>query len=783
MLIAPSWVVILPALFLVLALSSCTATRFIPENKALLKKNVVVIQDAKPANFVKSDLEYLIPQKPNRSFFGNRVGLWFHYFSERRQRNWLWRWVYQNSGEGPIYVDEAQNHNIAFQLSRYTYNKGYFNSTVEPKVVLHKNRLATVVYEVNLKQPYTVDSIRQTIADTNLLRYLDVGSQASLIRKNNVYDAYLLDTERDRITNLLRNDGYYDFTKEYIQFEVDTNLNRHALSLNMVVRNPLNRNGKTAPFHKRYFIRDITVFPAHDPFTPATGPADTLFYERKNPATSQSSKLNFVFYGKMGIRASTFNPVLQIYEDEPFSMNKLRQTYKGLTNLKIFRASNISYDTIPLHGMPETIDSNFLHCRIYLQRNKTNGYSVELEGTNNGGDLGIRGGLVFSNKNLFKGSEIFRLRFNGGVEAQQVHELDVQGQSRPAFFNTFETGIDASIYFPRFLSPIRLRQFAREYLPKTNVSVGFNKQRRQYYDRAILKTSFGYDWMTNSNEQHLFSPVNLSSVKVSPSEEFQNFLDKQTNRRFKDQYSNHLILSLMYSYIYNSQNVDKLKDFIYYRLNAESSGGLVSLFNHTSLVNQSDEYYTVLGIRYAQYLRLDQDLRYYRVLSHEHRLVYRAMIGVGYSYGNSVQMPFEKSYFAGGSNGMRGWQLRHLGPGSYSDSVDIERIGDIQLEMNLEYRFPVISYLKGALFMDAGNIWTLHDQAYFKNGTFGFNTFYKEIALDAGLGFRFDFSFFIFRLDAAIPLRDPAFPEYERWRFNKLQLKQLVWNFGIGYPF
>lgn len=766
-----------------LALSACTATRFIPKDNALLKKNTVVIRDAKPANFLKSDLEYLIAQKPNPSFFGNRVGLWFHYFSAERQRYRLWRWVHQNSGEGPVYVDEGQATNTAFQLSRYCYNKGYFNNIVEPKPVLHKNRLATMVYEVTLNAPYTLDSISQTIADSNLLYYLNPAFEASLIKKGGLYDAYLLDAERDRITNLLRNNGYYDFTKEYILFEVDTNLRHRALNLTMLIRNPLSRNGKTAPFHKRYFIKDITIFPAYDPFSLAVNLSDTLSYERKNPETNLPSTLNFVYHEKMGIKAATFNPVIQIFEDEPFSINKLRQTYKGLTNLKIFRASNIIYDTFPLRGAPETVDSNFLNCKVFLQRSKANGYSVELEGTNSGGDLGIRGGLVFSNKNLFKGSEIFRLRFNGGVEAQQVRDLEVQGQSQPAFFNTFETGVDASIYFPRFLSPVRLRQFAREYLPKTNVSIGFSNQNRKYYNRTILKTSFGYDWMASANAQHLFSPINLSSVKVNPSDEFQQFLDKQTNRRFKDQYSNHLILSMMYSYIYNNQNVDKLRDFFYYRVNAESSGGIVSLFNNTSLVKNSDDFNTILGIRYAQYLRLDQDFRYYRLLSREHRLVYRAMLGVGFPYGNSEQMPFEKSYFAGGSNGMRGWQLRHLGPGSYSDSVDIERIGDIQIEMNLEYRFPVVSYLKGALFMDIGNIWTLHDQTYFHNGTFGINTFYKELAVDAGMGFRFDFSFFIFRLDAAIPLRDPAYPEKQRWRLNMLQMKQLVWNFGIGYPF
>lgn len=762
--------------------SSCTATRFIPKDKGLLHKNLVEVE-GKPVNFSKSDLEYLIAQKPNRKFLGNRFGLWFHYYSGRRLDKKFWAWVHKNAGQQPVYVDEGQSDNTAHQLHRFSYNKGYFNNEVSYRVDLHKNRLATVVYKVKLNKPYVIDSISQQISDSNIVHFVDSISGSTLLRSKRVYDAYQIDSERDRITNFLKNNGYFNFTKDDIFFEVDSSLRKHALHLRMVILNPKKRNGETAPFHKRYFIRDVFVFPRHDPFALNQPDTDTLWYKRRSGKGNEFTDLAFVFHEDMKIKPQIFNNIIQIGRGEPFSINKLRQTYKGLTNLKIYRASNIAYDTVAMRQAVESADSNFLNCNIYLQRNKANAYSVELEGTNSGGDLGIRGSLVFTNKNLFRGSEVLRLRLNGGIEAQRINTSGVEGLEDASIFNTTEVGIDANIHFPRFLSPFSLRKFAKEYLPKTNINLGYSNQSRHYYNRTILKATFGYDWMTTPTRQHQLIPINLSSVKVNPSPAFQEFLDEQTNQRFKDQYSDHLILGSAYSYIYNNQNVNKLKDFFYYRLNVESAGSLVSMFNNSPLTERLEGYHTLLGIRYAQYLRIDHDFRYYRVLSKEHRLVWRIMMGIGYSFGNSEEMPFEKSYFAGGSNGMRGWQLRHLGPGAYSENVDIERTGDIQLETNLEYRFPVVSFFKAALFVDAGNIWTLRNQSYFTGGQFEWNDFYRELALDAGVGFRFDFSFFIFRLDAAVPIRDPAMPESDRWRLSKLRLNQLVWNFGIGYPF
>ena len=228
-----------------------------------------------------------------------------------------------------------------------------------------------------------------------------------------------------------------------------------------------------------------------------------------------------------------------------------------------------------------------------------------------------------------------------------------------------------------------------------------------------------------------------------------------------------------------------LKDFFYFKANIQSSGNLISLLNNTSLVKTIDNYHEIFGIRYAQFARLSLDFRYFKYIIGENQIATRFMIGAGIPYGNSNDMPFEKSFYAGGTNGMRGWAFRELGPGSFNNpqNLNIERIGDIQLEFNLEYRFPIHKFIKGAVFTDIGNIWTTRENETFVGGQFKFDTFYKQLAADAGIGLRLDFSFFLLRLDAATPIVNPAYPEGERWRLSKLQFRDFILNFGIGYPF
>lgn len=283
----------------------------------------------------------------------------------------------------------------------------------------------------------------------------------------------------------------------------------------------------------------------------------------------------------------------------------------------------------------------------------------------------------------------------------------------------------------------------------------------------------------------MLNPLIFNRVKVDPSPAFEEILEQEVNQRIKDQYTSHLILGLDYTYVFNNQNLSFLKDFFYFKANFQSSGNLLSAFNNTSLMKTVDNYHEIGGIRYAQYLRFSFDFRYYNYILKEHQIATRFMLGFGLPYGNSYDMPFDKSFYTGGSNSMRGWHFRELGPGAYSNpnNLNIESIGDIQLELNLEYRIPIYSIFEGAIFTDIGNVWTMKESETFVGGKFNFNTFYKQLAVDAGIGIRLDLSLVIIRVDAAAPMVNPAYPEGERWRISKLQFNDFILNFGIGYPF
>ena len=587
------------------------------------------------------------------------------------------------------------------------------------------------------------------------------------VKSGDVYNAFAMDKQRDLIANYLRDNGYYFFTKDYIVFEVDTNLRQRKADIAVRI------DGQK---HDKYIINEVFVYPNYNIQTANTTVNDTVPYNF-SLGKEHDVRFNFIYGSNPKIHFKTFNQVIQIHNGDEFSQRKVSQTYRALGSLKLYSLSNISFDTIA----SDSDSVKMLNCTITLQKGKLNHYNIQLEGTNSGGDLGALGSFSFRNNNIFRGSEILRVTVRGGFQAQRVSNYVVD----EGLFNTKEFGITASILFPRFVSPISFHRFVSEYQPSTTLSTGYNMQIRPLYSRHILNASFGYSWKTTNTIEHILTPLNLNTVKVLPTALFEALLNEETNQRIKDQYTDHFIVGLNYSFIYNNQNIKKSNDFIYFKADLETSGNLLSLLNDTPVIKQSDNYHQIAGIRYAQYLRYQFDFRYYHYFREQNVLAMRLMYGQGIAYGNSNDMPFEKSFYAGGTNGMRGWQFRGLGPGEFvnSSGYDIERIGDLQLEYNVEYRFPLYGAIKGAIFSDVGNIWTLSNSSTFTGGQFKFDEFYKQIAMDAGLGIRFDFSLFLIRLDIAVPLHDPMYPETDRWRISKLQWDDTVFNFGIGYPF
>ena len=759
------------ALLVAILMSSCSIRRFVPEGQYLVKSNKVVIEE-KHTKLSKSDISKYISLKPYKSTLQTNLPTWCYYQSERHPKSAFWKWVNKSFGNEPVYYDKIGADNSAVQMMRYLDNVGYFHSKVTHTVDFKKRKkLAKVTYHVYPTQPYRINKINYIIDDSIVKRLVMRDSTRFPIKEGDIYNAYLLDDQRELITERMKNSGYYFFNRDIIYYEVDSNFMNHSMEITMHMK-------KSNLAYRKYQIRDINIFPNYSIFRMNNRPNDsaTLHLElgrRKIPNT-----LKFYFYGMNRVKPQTFSRSIHIFTGRPYSLRSVTSTYQSLSNFRLFSNVNIQFDTIPNDTL------NLLDCRITMQQNDAHSFTVQAEGTNSDGDLGIKGSLSYSNKNIFRGAETFQLSLKGGLEAQKVVGTE-ENESGKKVFNTRELGITASVLFPKFLSPFAMNDFARDYMPTTSISLGFNAQVRYYYSRYISTASFGYDWKSSNRMVHTLSPIYLNGVKIANiNPVFQAYLDAETSQRKKDQYTSHLILGTRYSLTYNSQRFNQKGSFIYFRADFESSGNLLSLLNNTKLITEHDGHYDLFGVRYAQYVRGSFDFRQHLDLGNESWLVFRQFVGLGVPYGNSKDMPFERSFYGGGANGLRGWLYRTVGPGGYvpPDEKDIERIGDMQLEVNAEYRFPIYNIFNGAIFVDVGNVWAYHPNEFMPNAEFRFNTFYKQLALDAGVGLRIDASFLIIRLDFAYAMRNP-YPDDtgNYWRFNNLG--NLRMQMGIGYPF
>lgn len=760
-------------LFVAIFMSSCNINRFVPEGKYLVQKNSIVIENKK-TKINKSELSSYITLKPYKDALQTNMPTWIYYKSERRPNSKVWAWINSNFGKAPVYYDAKEASQSAKQMTLYLDNVGYFHSKVDHTIDTKRKR-AYVTYHVYPTKPYHINQFNYVIKDSLIERYIMRDSAKFEPKKGDIYNAYSLDEQRNIITERMKNSGFFFFNKDDIFFEVDSNFMNHSMDITMRLKDNKLSN-------KKYYIRDISVYPNFNVFRMGERPTDSIKLMVEAGLRKRKNTWDFYYYGKPEVMPQTFKQSIHIIEGLPYNQRSITSTYTALSNFKLFRNINIEFDTV---SAPQ--DSlNLLDCRITMQQNDVHSFTVQGEGTNSEGDLGIKGSFSYSNKNIFHGAETFQLSLKGGLEAQKLVGTEVN-EGEKSVFNTWEFGLTASVLFPRFLGPFYSITFARDYQPTTTVSLGFNSQIRYYYSRYISTATFSYDWKNNYRTGHTFSPFYLNSVKIANiNPTFQAYLDAEASQRKKAQYTSHLLFGTRYTLTYNTQRINKTGSFFYVRTDFESSGNLLSLLNKTKLITESDNgYHEIFGIRYAQYIRGSADLRQHLDLGNDNWVVMRQFVGIGLPYGNSQDMPFERSFYGGGANGLRGWLYRTVGPGGYVPiSEDIEKTGDLQLELNFEYRFPIYNIFNGALFVDAGNVWTYHPNESMPNAEFNFNTFYKQFAVDAGFGLRLDVSFLIFRFDTAFALRNPyqnANGSY--WRFDNGLLNNTRFQVGIGYPF
>lgn len=702
-----------------------------------------------------------------------------------------------NIGEAPSLIDSNKTNRSVNQIVSYLNNKGYFGSTVDDTVIypqLQKNRRQKAIqcYIIHPSQPYTLRSIAWDIKDEGIAIAIvsDTATEYCQIKRNMNYDFDSFEAERDRITKLLKNKGYYKFSKDYIRFSIDSTLGSHQADVQITINKQelkLNDSSFANVNHQQFTIRNIYIKSLFDlqqlREDKDISNYDTTLYRNLLFLRNKDS-----IYGTNIEKILKFKPYIleqriSFRKDIIFRQLDYEATYRQLTNLRVFRQVVID---------PIEVGDNKLDMYIKLFPFSKQSYTAQFEGTtNSGSNLGIGGSVSYENNNLYGGAEILRLGIKGGTEVQQT--INASSNSENLGFNTIQIGADASLNIPREFFPFSLL-VNKKKLPekmttqdrRTVFLSSFNYQSRSDYDRTLANVSYGYTFKYLKNGKISFFPIELNIVKVKPKAGLLELLqnpDPLLQYRFTD----HLIQNLRITYILNKQKNNN-GDVLFLKIDGESSGLLLREFFELSKINpDANGSYEIAKIPFSHYIRLFADGRFNKAIGAYQRLVGRSALGIGLPLSNYPTLPLEKSFYSGGANGIRAWEARTLGPGSYIIPSDQKyaQFGDIQLEYNLELRFRITKTLNGAAFIDGGNIWILKKDSSRPNADFSFKkmNFLNDLAFGPGLGLRYDLSFFIVRLDWAFKLRDPSYPIGERW-YNPSQRKlSSNLNFGIGYPF
>lgn len=759
---------------LMLLLYSCSSTKYVPENDFLLDK--VIIQSSDKT--VKSgDLKQFLKQSPNLKIFGFfKFHLGVYNLSGKDNKHWYDRWL-KRIGEEPVLYDSFLKEKSRAELTKHLMNKGYLDVIVHDTVINSKKKKTTLIFDVALGQGYSIESHHVKIEDPLLELLVQNDSTKTLIKSGNSFDIDVFDQERDRITTLLKKEGYFKFSKEYIHFLVDsTDLNREIRDT-LKITNPsfINELGEKAEsLHTRYTIRNTYFITDYNPQEALK--QQEAYYETFDTIIVEGH--HFLFHEKQNIKPIIFLLNNLIQPGDPYNIAKVERTNALLSSIPIVR-----YVDIRFFEAGDEIDP-MLDCIIQITPSKKHVPLFDIEATHQDGYFGAAVNMNYQHRNLFKGAELLNLKLRLARESQKAIGDDGSSNIQDnTSFNSDELGLETSLLYPQFLFPLLSRKFKENFKSSTTFGASYNYQIRPDYTRVISNLAMNYKWKGRSSWNHSLDIIDFNFVDIRDMSE--NFSDYIDDIFLQYSYEDHVIHSINYSISYNNQNQRNFRDTRYLRLGIESAGN--TLYGVNSLLKSSkpDKAYEFLGIKFSQYIKFDGEGTYNQYINEKNTIAYHGTLGVAYPYGNLDVMPFEKRYFGGGANGIRGWQVRSLGPGSYyPEKLNyMNQSGDIKLQMNAEYRFKLFWVLEGALFVDAGNIWTIRDYPSQGNGTFKFDTFYNQIALAYGLGTRFDFNFFVFRLDWGIKGLDPTSGNAHHWVGNPFPDKDYAFHLAIGYPF
>lgn len=782
----PSPIIIFTIILLIL--QGCTATKFIPEGESLYEGADIKFEPQgriRRMGALEEHLQEMTTPKPNKKVLGMRPGVWFYYKAgEPKKPKGFRNFVRTKLGREPVLLSDVNPQRTAEMLQAELQNEGYFKSTVRSDVVT-KGKESTVVYNVILYRPFRLRKIEQHLFDSlkrpAIVQAMD---KNTMLRRRQRYRLERLRAEQERIEEVLENQGFYFFDDRYLLFDADSTVGKRRIDLDLHFE-----PGMPDKAIRTYRVTKINVFPNYELTNDSLSTtADTV---NVNGYTYIDNQHNF--------RPSILTSVINLRPDSIYRRIDEEYTLSHLMGLRAFKYVNIKF-------RESQEDSSSLHADIYLTPLLKKSIRMQLQAVSKSNNfVGPGFEMTFTNRNLFRGAELFQLRLNGAYEVQ------ISRQQAGAL-NAIEFGAESTLSIPRFITPFGIFRYrSAKYVPQTNFKLGYTLQQRLQYFRLIsMNGGYGFLWRETTLKTHELFPVDVSFVKLGKtSEVFRNLL--AASPALANSFQNQFILGSRYTFTLNTQMKEDIemkydprsrkKSNFFFSGTVDLSGNLLSAAQNVANVEEGQKQF--FGLPYSQYVRADVDFRYYYEINKHSKLATRIIAGMGHAYGNSTTMPYIKQFASGGSNSVRAFPARSLGPGTYNVRNDpdvtsrtffVDQRGDIKLESSIEYRFDIIRSFKGALFADAGNIWLRDDPHPDPENrwdkTFDRHTFMSQLAIGTGAGVRFDLNFFVLRLDLAFPIRKPFLPPGERWTFDDINLKSKDWrkqniilNIAIGYPF
>ncbi len=751
--------------------SACSGTRHLPVGEKLYtgaKIKLISSEKIKTKNktFIKNSIKNSVRPDPNKKFLGMRPKLWMYMAAGENPKSKFKKWL-QKKGEPPVLMSGIMPTVTSAIIDAALFNIGVFKGYTEYKVI-EKKRTAKVIYTSHIHNPYTIKDLVYAVSDGSISSVIIAEKKQSIILPGDDYNLEKLKKERTRIDILLKNNGYFYFDPDYLLFQADTSEVDHEVMLKLTLKDSIPESARTV-----YHINNVYV---------------DQDYSLKDKGYDSIKGFiivdNIIFLGNesgMKIRPKVIAKSVYLRKKEIYSRKNHNITLNRLMSMGSFKFVSVKFSD------SDTSSANYLDAVILLTPLPKHTFRAEIDLiSKSNSSLGPRLNLSLLNRNTFKGAELLTINMAGSFEAQ------LSGKNKNLF--SFSLNPQVELSFPRFLVPFKIKTNSI-YIPNTRILLSYNYLRKgNYFDMQTLQLIYGYKWKSDIVHEYEFNPVSISFTAIThKSDEFNLLLE--SNPFLKISYEEQFIAGGSYFYTYNEQVFQNKKMQYFLQFSTEVAG---NTFAFAKIIGgkkiSSDNPAKIAGSIFSQYGKLSLDGRAYYNFKYKNKLAMRVFIGIAKPYGNSSVLPYSKQFFSGGPNSLRAFHINSVGPGTYHQDVItngfLQMGGDVKLEMNIEYRFTIYRFLKGALFADAGNIWMLKSNPANEGSAFRFSGFFNEIAAGAGVGLRIDVSFFILRFDFAMPIRKPWLEKNNRWVLDQISFGNNSWrrdnlilNVAIGYPF